>query len=592
MAAGATGNNTHRTEFRTFLDRDWQAWLAESPELGTLYGYPGHNGRWTDDSPEGIERRWKHLAQARAALDRFSVADLSPEDRIDHDLYRNLLDEAEGGRPFGEEALPFHFGMPHNLWMPMSQMEGVHLTVADILALQPRSTSRDVADLVARLDRSGEAIEQNLALLREGLARGYSPPRAAVSGVADQVQGLIATEPRASPLLQPFAERPSGVGEEEWARAVEQAVRAYETSARPALTHLHTYLQREYLPRCRPEVGASALPNGVAYYARLIRWQTTTALSAEEIHQLGLRELDRIHTEMEKIRTQVGFGGSLVEFYAHLRTDPRFFLTDPESLVEKYRALGKRADAGLARLFGRLPRLPYAVEAMPAYKAPSSPAAYYQGGSLEDGRPGTFYVNTHHLDSRPLWEMEDLLLHEAVPGHHLQLAISDELADLPSFRRHSGYTAFVEGWGLYAETLGEELGFYKDPLSKMGQLIADAWRSVRLVVDTGLHAKGWSRQQAIDFFAANAGRSLSDITVEIDRYIVWPGQALGYKIGQLRFSALRRRAEQALGDRFRLREFHDVLLGQGGLPLDMVERRVDEWIAAQRSGSSPAVPSG
>ena len=281
---------------------------------------------------------------------------------------------------------------------------------------------------------------------------------------------------------------------------------------------------------------------------------------------------------MEKVREAVGFRGNLQEFYQYLRTDPKFFLSSGDQLVTGYRALGKRADAGLARLFGVLPRLPYGVEPMPAFKAESSPAAYYQAGSRPDGRPGVFYANTSHMESRPSWEMEDLLLHEAVPGHHLQIAIADELDGLPSFRRHSGYTAFVEGWGLYAETLGDELGFYRDPLSRMGQLIADAWWSVRLVVDTGIHAMGWTREQAIEFFASNAGRSTSDITVEIDRYIVWPGQALGYKIGQLKFRELRTRAERALGARFDVRRFHDLLLGEGGVPLALVEARIDAWI--------------
>jgi uncharacterized protein (DUF885 family) len=396
--------------------------------------------------------------------------------------------------------------------------------------------------------------------------------------VGDEVRGLIHEDPMTSPLLEAFQQRPAGVSEADWARFLGEARRAYLEGARPALLRLHAYLVGQYLPACRESVGLVDLPNGAAWYEHLIRWQTTTTLSARQIHEIGLAELERIHRDMEKVRVSAGFTGTLPEFYAYLRTDPKFFYAEADQLVEKYRALGKRADAGLACLFGRLPRLPYGVEPMPAFKAPSSPAAYYMPGAPSAGRPGIFYANTHGLDSRPKWEMEDLVLHEAVPGHHLQIAISEELEGLPAFRRHSGYTAFVEGWGLYAETLGEELGFYQDPLSKMGQLIADAWRSVRLVVDTGMHSLGWSRQQAIQFFAENAGRSEADITVEIDRYIVWPGQALGYKIGQLKFRELRTRAEKALGPKFDVRTFHDILLGEGGLPLGLVEGRVDAWV--------------
>jgi uncharacterized protein (DUF885 family) len=572
------------TAFRTFLDRDWAAWLQDFPELGTIFGYPGYNDRWTDDSKEGVARRKHHLESTLAELRGFSRERLSERDRMDFDLYSALLEECVRGLPFGMDANPFHFGMPHNLWMPVSQMEGIHLTIADLLALQPKGTVRDLEDIVARLERSEAAIDQNIGLLREGMALGYTAPKAAIHGVPDQVKGLIVADPWKSPFLEPFGHRPTTVAEADWQRICDRAQQAYVAHARPALERFHRFLVEEYLPHSRAEVGVATLQNGKAAYEYLIRWQTTTNLTAEEIHQIGLRELDRIHAEMEEIRRKVGFSGTLVEFYTHLRTDPKFFVPDADTLIERYRALGKRADAGLARLFGLLPRLPYGVDPMPAFKAPSSPAAYYQPGALSEGRPGIFYANTHDLRARPTWEMEDLVLHEAVPGHHLQIAIADELEGMPSFRRQSGYTAFIEGWGLYAETLGEELGFYQDPLSKMGQLIADAWRSVRLVVDTGIHAKGWTRQQAIDFFAANAGRSIADITVEIDRYIVWPGQALAYKIGQLKFTELRRWAEKELGDRFRIRGFHDVLLGEGGLPLEMVDGRVRRWVA-----QSPAV---
>jgi uncharacterized protein (DUF885 family) len=585
MEQSPAAPKVHASVFREYLDEDWAAWVAEYPELGTMFGYPGHNGRWTDDSADGITARRRHLVTSLGRLRSFSRAELDARDRTDFDQYLSLLEEATGGEKFGEDPLPFHFGMPHNLWMPISQMEGIHLTAADLLAMQPRQTVRELEDILARLQALPREVHNNLALLQAGAARGYTPPRAAIHGVPNQVHGLMPEDPAASPLLQAFEASPPGILPDEWLRLKEEAARSYTEGVRPALQSLHRYLVEEYLPACRATVGISAVPNGAAAYERLIRWQTTTSYSAKQIHEIGLAELDRIHQEMEKVREATGFGGNLLEFYTYLRGEPKFFFRSGDELVQGYRALGKRADAGLAHLFGRLPRLPYGVDPMPAFKAASSPAAYYQPGSPADGRPGIFYANTHHMDSRPRWEMENLLLHEAVPGHHLQIAIADEREGLPSFRRHSGYTAFIEGWGLYAETLGEELGFYQDPLSKMGQLIADAWRSVRLVVDTGLHAMGWTREQAIEFFALNAGRSTSDITVEVDRYIVWPGQALGYKIGQLKFRELRRRAEKALGEGFDVRRFHDVLLGEGGIPLALVESRVDAWI---RSGGAAA----
>ncbi len=572
--------------FRAFLDHDWSAWLDLYPELGTVFGYPGRNDRWTDDSSAGIARRRQQLESSLSAVRAFRRDELSPEDRTDYDLYQGLLEEAVAGLEFGEEPNPFHFGMPHNLWMPISQMEGVHLGLADLVVMQPRQTVKDLGDILARLRAAPAAIDNNVLLLDAGRNRGYTAPRAAIQGVPAQVLGLIPEDPMKSPLLDAFQHRPPTISEPEWGSLCSSACKIYTEAVRPALQRLHSYLKDQYLPACRDSVGIAAVPNGPRAYEHLIRWQTTTSLTAKQIHGIGLAELDRIHGEMEKVRVAAGFTGTLAEFYTYLRTDPKFFLDTADALVEKYRALGKRADAGLPRLFGHLPRLPYGVEPMPAFKAPSSPAAYYMPGATSDGRPGVFYANTHNLGTRPRWEMEDLVLHEAVPGHHLQLAISEELGGLPAFRRHSGFTAFVEGWGLYAETLGEELGFYQDPLSKMGQLIADAWRSVRLVVDTGIHAMGWSRDQAIRFFAENAGRSMADITVEIDRYIVWPGQALGYKIGQLKFRELRTRAEQKLGAKFNVRAFHDIVLGEGGLPLQMVEDRVDAWIAS----GGPPVP--
>jgi uncharacterized protein (DUF885 family) len=359
-----------------------------------------------------------------------------------------------------------------------------------------------------------------------------------------------------------------------------RAQAAYSEQVAPAYEKLLAFLEDEYLPASRDSIALGDLPNGEAWYAHNVSNYTTTDLTPEEIHQIGLREVARIRAEMERIREQTGFDGDLPEFFEFLRTDPRFYHTTAEDLLREYRDIAKRADPELMKVFGHLPRTPYGVVAVPSYAEKSQTTAYYQRGSVMAGRPGYFYANTYALDTRPRWEMEALTLHEAVPGHHLQIAIMDELEDVPWYRRVGGYTAFIEGWGLYSESLGEEMGFYQDPYSKFGQLTYEMWRAIRLVVDTGMHHLGWSRQQAIDYFKENASKQEHDITVEIDRYIVWPGQALAYKIGELKIKELRAWATAELGGRFDVRAFHDTVLGSGAVPLDMLEANVKAWVAS------------
>ncbi|MGH9362417.1 MAG: DUF885 domain-containing protein, partial [Thermoanaerobaculia bacterium] len=388
------------------------------------------------------------------------------------------------------------------------------------------------------------------------------------------------------PLLEAFKELPESIPAAEQERLRREAAEAYRTRVRPAYEKLHDYLVKTYIPGCREAIGMNALPDGQAWYAFNAKQSTTTDLTPQQIHELGLSEVERIRAEMDKVIAASGFKGSFQEFLAFLRTDPQFFFQKPEDLIAAYRDVAKRADPELIKLFGKLPRLPYGVVPVPAYAEKSQTTAYYNAGSLDAGRPGYFYANTYDLKSRPKWEMEALTLHEAVPGHHLQIAIAQELEDVPEWRRYQGYTAFVEGWGLYAESLGEEMGFYKDPYSKFGQLTYEIWRAIRLVVDTGMHSLGWSRQQAIDYFKQNAGKAEHDITVEVDRYIVWPGQALAYKIGELKIKELRAQAEKALGPKFDRRAFHDQVLGNGAVPLAVLEANIDEWIAA----GGPAAP--
>ena len=578
--------------FHEFLRNDWKRWLTEYPELATSFGYPGLDDRWTDDSPGGIDRRRHHLAEAGHALKEIDPASLPARERTSYNLYRGLLSDAERGLAFGLDPLPFQLGMPRSLRIPMNQMEGIHLAASEVIEIQPKSRVEEYENLLERLRTLGVAVDQNRALLEAGLRDGFTPHRVAVRGVPDQIRGLVPNDPLASPLLRPFVEWPERINDPDRRRLSAAAQDAYRDSIAPAFGRLLEYLESTYLPACRPTPGVASLPDGAALYQHLVRLQTTTSMTPQEVHDTGLREVRRIRAAMEGLMARTGFRGSFAEFIEFMRTDDRFFYTDPDALVDGYRVIAKKTDPGLARLFGRLPRLPYGIQPVPEFRAKSSPTAFYMPGAPATGRPGIFYANTHDLHARPRWEMEALCLHEAVPGHHLQLSLAQEVEGLPEFRRFTGPTAFVEGWGLYAESLGEELGLYRDPYSLVGRHTADMWRSARLVVDTGIHALGWSREEAIRFCRENTGRSEVDIAVEVDRYIVWPGQALAYKIGQLKFRELRDHAEQVLGERFDPRYFHDCLLEEGGLPLALVDARVRAWVA-DRAGStgSPPAPS-
>jgi uncharacterized protein (DUF885 family) len=558
------------------IDLDWRRSMSWYPEWATYVGWEGaENGAWTDMSPAAVEARQARSGAALPVLDAIDRGALSPADRLNYDLFRQNVEwDVEGA------AFPDHL-------MPLNQMGGIQQDAASLLVIMPAQTVADYEDIVARLGRLPDAIEQTVELMEQGLARGLTPPAITLRDVPDQVAAQIVDDPFESPLLQAFGSFPETVPENERARLRAAASAAYEEGIVPALTRLHRFLVDEYLPGAREEIGLARLPEGAAWYAYRARRSTTTDMTPEQIHATGLAEVARIRGEMERVIDRTGFEGTFEEFLEHLRTDPRFFYTDAEALLAGYRDIAKRVDPELPRLFGTLPRLPYGVKAIPAYAEKSQTTAYYQPGSPEVGRPGWYFANTYALDTRPKWEMEALSLHEAVPGHHLQIAIAQELPEVPEFRRHGGYTAFVEGWGLYAESLGEEMGFYQDPYSKFGQLTYEMWRAVRLVVDTGMHTMEWDRQRAIDFFAENSSKSIHDITVEIDRYIVWPGQALAYKVGELKIKELRALATAELGEDFDVREFHDVVLGAGAVPLSVLEARVRAWIAEER-GVAPA----
>jgi len=577
----ASAQSAASQKLRAFLEADWQRWMQEYPEIATHVGYPGLDDRWTDDSPAGIERHKKHLADSLAALKAIPRNDLPSSEQLNFDLYLELLETATEGLQYGDEPYPFRGVTPFNLWMPLNQMGGIQQDAADTLAMQPHQTVADYETILKRLVALPVAVDQQLALLQDGLKRGYTPPKIVLRDLPKQIADLTPTDSLASPLLQPFTEFPPNFPEAERARLTEKAKSIYAVSVAPAFRKLHDYVATIYLPACRDGIAATALPDGRAAYAFLVRWQTTTHLTPQQIHEIGLAEVKRIRAEMDKVIASTKFQGSFHDFTEFLRTDPRFYYDKPEDLVNGYRIIAKRIDPGLAHLFGKLPRLPYGVCPIPDFKAPSQTTAYYQPGSPQSGRPGCYFVNTYNLRARPKWEMEALSLHEAVPGHHLQISLAQELENVPEFRRHSGYSAFVEGWALYSEGLGEDLGLYTDPYSTFGQLSYEMWRAVRLVVDTGMHSMGWTREQAIQFFKDNTGKTDQDITVEVDRYIVWPGQALAYKLGQIKIRELRAEAERRLAGKFNIRVFHDSVLEQGAVPLSLLEPHIRNWIETQ-----------
>jgi uncharacterized protein (DUF885 family) len=461
--------------------------------------------------------------------------------------------------------------------MPMNQMEGIQQDIPRTLAMMPAATTDDYENIIQRLETVPPLIDQTMVLMEQGVVAKMTPPKITFRDVPGQVQAQIVADATKSPLLQAFAKMPGTIKTDDAERLKSRATTAYQQKVAPAFQKLHEYLVTRYLPACRESTDAASLPNGAAMYAYNVKWHTTTNKTPQEIHEIGIAEVKRIRAEMDKVMSASGFKGSYEDFKRFLRTDPRFYFTDAETLLTAYRDIAKRADPELAHLFARLPQTPYGVKPVPDAIAPSQTTAYYDAGSLVAGRPATMFANTYKLESRPKWEMEALTLHEAVPGHHIQVSIAQELSGLPEFRKNSSYTAFVEGWGLYAESLGDEMGFYKDPYSKFGQLTYEMWRAIRLVVDTGLHSMGWTRDQAIQFFRENAAKTDQDIIVEVDRYIVWPAQALGYKMGQLKIRELRTKAEQQLGSKFDIRGFHDVVLSQGAVPLDRLESQVKTW---------------
>jgi len=555
-------------DFTALLDEVWEWQLAENPMFASQLGDRRYNDRWSDQSVTAIERRQqqtREFLQRVYAIDRSALGDA---DQLNYELFRRQLQDNVDSFAFNAYLIPFNQrGGVQNLDNNTNSLSFV--------------TVKDYEDWLTRLGKVDVVIEQSIDRAEKGRKSGMMSPTILMRRIPDQISVQLVEDPETSPFYKVFAEMPNAIPIDEQQRLRALARETITETVLPAYRKLDKYFSATYLPASRESIGLSELPNGSEWYEYLARRFTTTQMSPNDIHRLGLNEVRRIRDEMQKIIDGLDFGGSFDDFLVFLRTDSQFYFDNPDDLYQAYLATSKRIDPELVKLFGKLPRMPYGVKPIPDSIAPDTTTAYYSRPAADGSRAGTYWVNLYKPEVRPRYEIEVLSVHEAMPGHHLQISLQQELPDMPNFRRFMGFTAFVEGWGLYSESLGYDLGLYKDEYSQFGQLTYEMWRAVRLVVDTGIHYKGWTRQQAIDFFKDNAAKTELDIINEIDRYIGMPGQALAYKIGQLKMKSIRDNAERTLGDDFDVRAFHDELLGGGALPLDILEQRMDAWLEDQ-----------
>ena len=569
----ATGIQAQTPSLHALFDREWEWELSQDPLWASYLGDRRWNDRWPDTSIEALAARQAHRQAVLNELAGISRDALSPADQLNYDIFKHQYSTTVEG-----------FQHRYHL-IRTSTLDGVQNTeqVVDGLRFQ---TVKDYDDWLARLDALPAYVDQNIALMREGMKSKMLLPKIIGERVRVQVAQIVKQPAEQSGYYRPFGKIPASIPAADRDRLAAAGAERVRTRVQPAFARLLEFLDREYLPVSYDGVGWWRTGGGLAGYRYFARLHTTTDLAPQDIHALGLKEVARIRQEMEAIKTQVGFSGTLAEFFTHLRTDPKFFYSSGEELLNGYRAVAKRIDPELIKISRKLPRVPYGVMPIPDTIAPIAPTAYASGGAPDGSRPPYFFANLYRPETRPKWEMMALTLHEAMPGHCLQISVAQELGELPHFRRHAFFTAYTEGWGLYAESLGEDMGLYKDdPYSKFGQLTYEMWRAVRLVVDTGIHAMEWDRERAIRYFMDNAAKTENDVTNEIDRYISWPGQALAYKIGELKILELRRKAQQALGEKFDLRDFNDVVLQTGAVPLYILEQRVEEWIKGKREAA-------
>jgi prolyl oligopeptidase len=564
-------NETFAEQLSQIIRDEWSFRLSENPTFATQTGDHQHNHRLPGAQPSDFARRETMLKEFLRRLGQIDPSALSEKDQLNYNFFERELRMQLNELAFGAYLIP------------ITKMYGLPVALPDVVLVTPFRTVEDYEMYLSRLRGFAGLADQLVELMRTGIARGVMPSRWAMAGVVDGFRMHAAASLEESVFYQPLRSFPASIAQPDRDRLRAAAQEVVAQSVARGYRKLADYIETEYLPAIPEELATPRLSRGDQYYAYCVNRFTSLEISPNEVHQTGLSEVARIRAEMGELMRSVGFTGTLREFSDQLRADPRFFVDTPEQLMKEVAYLMKRIEGQLPLLFKTLPRTPFGMREIPAYLAPTSTSAYYFLPAGDGTTAGFYYVNTYDLKSRPLYEYEALSLHEAVPGHHLQLALALELPDIPPFRKWGETTAFIEGWALYSERLGLEMGFYTDPYANFGRLVYEMWRAARLVVDTGLHAFGWTRQQAIEYLADNTALSLLNIENEVDRYISWPGQAVAYKIGELKIRDLRRQAEEALGTRFDVRAFHDVLLLDGGIPLDVLEARVQGWIAAQNA---------
>jgi len=568
VAAATPAAAAPQDDLRALLEEHYQWLLRENPTAATALGVRDYDDRIQDLSPAARAARVRQAQAFLERLDRIPVAELSAQDRVNHAiLRRGLAEDVEGWR------------LPQRN-MLFTTYYGWHQGFAGLADNLPFRTRADYRSYLKRLEQYPRLNDQALAITAEAVRSGHVLPCSVLAGYERTISGVIAEDPTKSRFYGPFrGERPASIPAAEWTQLQERARRIITSVINPAYAKHLDFYTKQYRPKCAKTDSVSAQPQGPDYYAQRVRSETTTDRTPQQIHEIGRGEVRRILAEMDAVAREAGFP-SRQAFIQDLRTNPKHYPKSQEELMREVARVTKEIDGHMPRLFGTLPRLPYTIREIPAEIAPGTTTAYYNQGSLESGIAGVYYVNTSKLDQRPLWEVPALSLHEAVPGHHHQIALQQELEIAPFRRNFTGFTAFTEGWGLYSESLGRDMGLYDTPERKMGELSYQMWRAARLVVDTGIHAMGWDKARAVRFMRENTALTEANIDAEVNRYISWPGQALGYMIGRLKILELRRRAEQVLGDRFDLRQFHDAVLKSGSVPLDVLEAQVDDWIAS------------
>lgn len=566
-AQAATTTAERLRQLDALLNEQWQHQLEASPESATVLGDLRYNGRWSDASLAHVRRERKANADFLRRFEAIDVTGFPDEARVNRDLMVRQLKENLRGM-----ALKLYE-------MPLDQKSGIHLQLPGLISSIPFENTRQYEDYLARLEAIPNVLEQSTATARQGLRDGLMPPKFILEKVVAQIDVIAAPAGASSAFAQPLQHFPDSVPEADRERLRAAILAAIDGRVRPAYRKLGKFVADDYAPHGRTEPGIWQLPNGAAIYRYRVEQQTTTARGPAEIHALGLAEVKRIEAEMSAIAATRGYA-DLAAFRAALKNDPALHPTSREDVLDRYRAFVAQMQPQLPKLFGLQPRSPLVVVPFETYREKGEQIASYQQGTPDGSRAGQLYVNTSDFADRSTTLIESVAYHEGIPGHHLQFSIAQTLPGLPPFRQQAAYIAYIEGWALYAELLGKEIGFYKDPLSDYGRLSSELWRADRLVLDTGVHYRRWSRQQMVDYFRAHSDVEEATIQSEVDRYITWPGQALAYEIGQLKMLELRERAKKALGDRFDIRAFHDRILDGGALPLDVLETRIDAWIAA------------